>query len=718
MTLRIGGSDYGCFYGGSVTGINDRTSGGKIVESSDGQVAARTSKLPNIPREGYFAVGGSNDTEYDAAFRALMNAARRAGIADVKAQAQFAVGIIGEPTAVNRRQFTLKYGDTSQIKPNQTVTGDEFKKMNGQVNHLELSDSDVAALRQFRAEYVNNGGRVLSKKEIDAQITVAEKQLVARPPYSTQKDAAVNNAADVDGVFAPNAAATIKDDFKLPNVSEPLNDRALLGYIEKHYGFEKTEMWGSDAAAIRDAAKAAGVKFEKIEVRGQTPANQIAFVEISRADAQKVANLAHKQRAELTKTQAIVKDAIDKTVAESFMRGFFKGAYNDLKGNAATVGQIGAALADPIGTAKTIYAAVAELPRFGAELMNGVGTTAATIARMSPAQMTAFAQELVKNGCTELANLDGSALFEKLGEVAGTVAMEALLGKGVSLAFKAFAATKTGAALIGEAEKVGASVVAKVAHYVSDEQAAAALEKIRRAAESPLIMNMGGLGTVAELLPEYAKVTSNILVKYSAMGVVKFERYANQMISSCGEQVKPYLEKLFRDEMTTLNLKVNEKEIESVKDVWKAQEINPKVGVNREEELKGLDFEKRAEFRKQVHEAKTYPDRFKHVVTAKSNEEARVISMTGSDPAAQYTLEFRKGVESRERAAMQEAIQNGMFKKQGGSFYFFKKFDEPIGYNKGKATQWMRVELTDDGTFHGFPASLQQVKDKFPDIKE
>ena len=490
-----------------------------------------------------------------------------------------------------------------------------------------------------------------------------------------------------------------------------------FGYIEKHYGFEKTEMWGSDAAAIRDAAKAAGVKFEKIEVRGQTPANQIAFVEISRADAQKVANLAYKQRAELTKTQAIVKDAIDKTVAESFMRGFFKGAYNDLKGNAATVGQIGAAIADPIGTGKKVYAAVAELPRFGAELMNGVGTAATTIAKMSPAQMTAFAKELVKNGCTELANLDGSALFEKLGEVAGTVAMEALLGKGVSLAFKAFAATKTGALLIGEAEKVGASVVAKVTHYVSDEQAAAALEKIRRAAESPLLMNTGGLGSVAELLPEYAKVAGNKIAKLSAFGAVKFEQFAKEMTGLFGENVKPYLEKLFRDEMTQLNLKVNEEELKGVKDVWKAQEVNPKIGIDKSEEITGADYARRKEFRTLVHDAEPYPDRYKHVVTVKSNEEARLVSITSKKPA-QYTLEFRRGVESRERAAMQEAIQTGMFVKKEGTFYFFKKFDQPIGFNEGKPVNWMRVELTSDGTFHGFPVGIEKVKEKLPNVKE
>ena len=52
--------------------------------------------------------------------------------------------------------------------------------------------------------------------------------------------------------------------------------------------------------------------------------------------------------------------------------------------------------------------------------------------------------------------------------------------------------------MIGEAEKVGASVVAKVTHYVSDEQAAA-LAKIQRAASNSLLMNAGGLGNFAEL---------------------------------------------------------------------------------------------------------------------------------------------------------------------------------------------------------------------------
>ena len=206
--------------------------------------------------------------------------------------------------------------------------------------------------------------------------------------------------------------------------------------------------------------------------------------------------------------------------------------------------------------------------------MNGVGTTAATIARMSPAQMTAFAKELIKNGCTELANLDGSALFEKLGEVAGTVAMEALLGKGVSLAFKAFAATKTGAALIGEAEKVGASVVAKVTHYVSDEQAAAATQRIQSALRSPAFYS-GAAG--AELLPEIAQVAANKLVKMSAAGAVKFEQFAKEMTGLFGENVKPYLEKVYREEMISLNLadKVDEAGIKTVKE---AERVGARYG--------------------------------------------------------------------------------------------------------------------------------------------
>ena len=206
--------------------------------------------------------------------------------------------------------------------------------------------------------------------------------------------------------------------------------------------------------------------------------------------------------------------------------------------------------------------------------MNGVGTTAATIARMTPAQMTAFAKELTAKGVVGLENLDGSKLFEKLGEVAGTVVMEAVLGKGVSLAFKAFAATKTGAALIGEAEKVGASVVAKVTHYVSDEQAAAATQRIQSALRSPAFYS-GAAG--AELLPEIAQVAANKLVKMSAAGAVKFEQFAKEMTGLFGENVKPHLEKVYREEMISLNLadKVDEAGIKTVKE---AERVGARYG--------------------------------------------------------------------------------------------------------------------------------------------
>lgn len=200
---------------------------------------------------------------------------------------------------------------------------------------------------------------------------------------------------------------------------------------------------------------------------------------------------------------------------------------------------------------------------------------------------------------------------------------------------------------------------------------------------------------------------------------MKFEQFAKEMTGKFGEAVKPYLEKLYREEMVSLNLKADEKGIAELKDVWKAQEINAKIGVPSADEITGVDYAKRAEFRQQVHDARPYRDRFKHVVTVENNEEARIISITGGKEA-QYTLEFRKGVESKERAAMQEAMQNGMFVKKDETFYFFKKFDYPIGYNEGKPTNWMRVEVTggNDKTFHGFPSSLEQVKAKLPKFKE
>ena len=142
--------------------------------------------------------------------------------------------------------------------------------------------------------------------------------------------------------------------------------------------------------------------------------------------------------------------------------------------------------------------------------------------------------------------MEGAALFEKLGEMTGTVAVEAVLFVGGSAAFKAFEATSAGKAVIEAAQTGGAALKTRVASFVSDE--AAALAKKRFATG---IVGIGtGVPLSAAALKDGAIVAGNLLGK----GYVKFAEFSKQMVNELGEAIKPYLEKLYREGLISLDL--------------------------------------------------------------------------------------------------------------------------------------------------------------------
>lgn len=101
--------------------------------------------------------------------------------------------------------------------------------------------------------------------------------------------------------------------------------------------------------------------------------------------------------------------------------------------------------------------------------------------------------------------------------------------------------------------------------------------------------------------------------------------------------------------------------------------------------------------------------------------------MTGKQLAAQYLPELKVKIEGMEREAIWKAIDKGMVYRDveanKGAYYFFYKFDKPIGYNNGKPTQWVRVELSNPdplgkSQIHGHPTTLEEVRKRFPNVKE
>lgn len=156
----------------------------------------------------------------------------------------------------------------------------------------------------------------------------------------------------------------------------------------------------------------------------------------------------------------------------------------------------------------------------------------------------------------------------------------------------------------------------------------------------------------------------------------------------------------------------------SPEEVARAKKLNETLTVSKKEEVVHGGSIDRAEFRKKIHESKWSDHGDKHL-KAKTEQQAKELSQTGKK-AAQYLPGLK--VEAMEKEAIWKAIDSGQFIKGDGkeTYYFFHKFDDVIGYNTGKPTKWMRVELGNNGTptRHSFPADINQVKKVVPNAQE
>ena len=113
----------------------------------------------------------------------------------------------------------------------------------------------------------------------------------------------------------------------------------------------------------------------------------------------------------------------------------------------------------------------------------------------------------------------------------------------------------------------------------------------------------------------------------------------------------------------------------------------------------------------------------KHI-NAKTAEQAKELSLgkgtLDRSPEASYLPEFASKVAGFEKQAAYGAIRNGHVFDHGGTrFMFYKNPTGAIGYNGGKATDWVRIEMTNAPipTIHSFPASLEQVIKYIPGAK-
>ena len=115
----------------------------------------------------------------------------------------------------------------------------------------------------------------------------------------------------------------------------------------------------------------------------------------------------------------------------------------------------------------------------------------------------------------------------------------------------------------------------------------------------------------------------------------------------------------------------------------------------------------------------------KHI-NAKTEEPAKELSLgkgtLDRSPEASYLSAYASKVAGFEKQAAYGAIRNGHVFDHGGTrfiFMFYKKPTGAVGYNSSKATDRVRIEMTNAPipTIHSFPALLEQVIKYIPGAK-
>ncbi len=104
-----------------------------------------------------------------------------------------------------------------------------------------------------------------------------------------------------------------------------------------------------------------------------------------------------------------------------------------------------------------------------------------------------------------------------------------------------------------------------------------------------------------------------------------------------------------------------------------------------------------------VHNAK--PANYDKHTQARTIEEAQAKSR-GANGAAQYLPGIRLSVE---RKALNPATP-GVVTEERGKLFKYVEFPNPVGFDSGTATKFMRVELGSAGEFHGHPMSEQRLR--------
>jgi hypothetical protein len=357
---------------------------------------------------------------------------------------------------------------------------------------------------------VNNGASQRTK--LNKQLAEAENAKMAR---------LINDAQIIPTGIMPRKLSDLQTfNVKVPEgTTADQKDKVLLSHIDKQYSDRIP--FAQNRQNILAEAKLKGVDIQNVKVE-----NGVATFDISVENMLKLHTSFIGERASINQAEAAYDKFANKNEISQFLSGLVTGSGKAIAGTANLV-------IDLPGTLNTLYQVVSSPVETFNALYKELGET-----------------------WDEFKNAESSKKANMIGELVGGAVTEFFIGKGIGKAAGILAKTKTGAALLAKAENTAVAVTAKVANKFSDEAAGLAGERARKALATTVYS-----GIPVDVLADMAVVAGNKISK----GAVKFGEFSTQMVEKFGEKVKPYIEKLYREQMIELNLadKIDEVGIKS-----------------------------------------------------------------------------------------------------------------------------------------------------------
>jgi hypothetical protein len=473
---------------------------------------------PSIPKTVTTTIK-KNETPMSDEHFSLMKAAKQAGL-PTNEQKKFA-----DANADGKMSWTK--GNDPTPNDDATVKADDYKKLVGTKSSYKLGEQETANLKQQVKEYVAKGGKLYSNQEVinNPNQAIAGKNGIATPNANTP------NVGETSSIIPLGNEPKTRFSVLLNNDGKPItNERILTQFVQDRY--QGGNLWGENYNQIANMSIAQGAKADNVNIKGNVGNKTAVYFDVSVKDQVKINENYKIVQSQVNEVEKIKAEIDRNNPVSQFILGAVDGVKDNLVGTATMI-------AHPLETLGAIKDVVVALGSLTADDVSNI---------------TKAVKSKIKDTFT---TRDGiNSIPYGAGYAVGMIATDIVIGKGVGIALEAVKEIPAIKNLLTKLGDLKSLATAKVAEKFSDEAASLAGERARKALATTVYS-----GIPVDVLADMAVVAGNKISK----GAVKFGEFSTQMVEKFGEKVKPYIEKLYREQMIELNLadKIDEVGIKS-----------------------------------------------------------------------------------------------------------------------------------------------------------